>query len=448
MSGGVFYTVNERLSRPFPERRIYVRSDAGTRYWTFSPISQAGASVVAFALIGWCAFTSMSYIDKAMDGRTAENRLVAQQEAYEIQLSALRDQQRLLEEELNRSNVRGDAVTTELSGKQQLLVKTTGQLSDAVAELSGLRVEFDRLATEKRESEDLINGLNDEMISLRLALAEANQDGITVAETLQTFAATMDGVIQERDTANGRARDLGERVAVLEDEITDWESRQEHLVAQLEEATNSSLSALGELFVGSDVNLDSILKQTRRDYTGRGGGPVTSDPESEDDRVERKEQDTQRVAALVNDLERMSLMRIAIDRLPFGVPTKGARQTSGFGPRRDPLRRTYRMHNGMDFAAPRGTPIYASGEGVVSFSGRQSGYGIVVKIRHAFGFETVYAHLSKSRVKVGQRVQRGERIADMGSTGRSTGSHLHYEIRIDGKPVNPNKFIKAARNVL
>ena len=112
------------------------------------------------------------------------------------------------------------------------------------------------------------------------------------------------------------------------------------------------------------------------------------------------------------------------------------------------MRRTYRMHNGMDFAAPRGTPIYAGGDGVVSFSGRQSGYGIVVKIRHAFGFETVYAHLSKSRVKVGQRVERGERIADMGSTGRSTGSHLHYEIRIDGKPVNPNKFIKAARNVL
>jgi murein DD-endopeptidase MepM/ murein hydrolase activator NlpD len=71
-----------------------------------------------------------------------------------------------------------------------------------------------------------------------------------------------------------------------------------------------------------------------------------------------------------------------------------------------------------------------------------------VKIRHAFGFETLYGHLSKSRVQVGQRVRRGMLIADMGSTGRSTGSHLHYEVRIDGQPVNPTKFIRAARNVL
>ena len=446
MAGGVFYKINEKLSRPFPERRIYVRSDAGTRYWTFSPISQAGASVVAIALISWCAFTSMSFISKAMDGRTAENRLAAQQEAYEIQLSALREQQRLIEEELNRSNERGDAVTRELSGKQQILVSTTGRLSEAEAELTGLRVEFDRLASENLKAEDMINSLSDELIASQLSLAEAQHKNEAVAQTLQTFAATMDGVIEERDTANIRASDLDERVAVLEDEITGWQNRQEHLVAQLEEATDSSLSALNELFVGSNVNLDSILKQTRRDYTGRGGGPVSDD--NADAAGAAKDEDPQRVAALVNDLERMSLMRIAIDRLPFGMPTKGARQTSGFGPRRDPLRRTYRMHKGMDFAAPRGTPIYATGEGVVSFSGRQRGYGIVVKIRHAFGFETVYAHLSKSRVKVGQRVQRDQRIADMGSTGRSTGSHLHYEIRIDGKPVNPNKFIKAARNVL
>ena len=156
----------------------------------------------------------------------------------------------------------------------------------------------------------------------------------------------------------------------------------------------------------------------------------------------------QRLAALMTDLERMSLLRIAVDRLPFGRPTRGAEMTSGFGYRRDPYRRRSRLHKGIDFAAPIGTPIYSTAQGVVVFSGRQRGYGIVVKIRHAFGFETVYAHLSKSRVKVGQRVKRGERIADMGNTGRSTGSHLHYEVRVNGLPINPIKFIRAPRNVL
>ena len=87
-------------------------------------------------------------------------------------------------------------------------------------------------------------------------------------------------------------------------------------------------------------------------------------------------------------------------------------------------------------------------DGVVTFAGRQRGYGRVVKIRHAFGFETFYAHNSRMRLKVGQRVSRGDRIADVGSTGRSTGNHVHYEIRIDNEPVNPVKFIKAARDVL
>ncbi|MEM9063474.1 MAG: DUF5930 domain-containing protein [Pseudomonadota bacterium] len=447
MAGGVFYSINERLSGVFPERRVYVRSDAGTRYWTLSPISQAGMSFLCTALIGWCAYTSAAFIDKAMDGRTAENRLDAQQEVYEIQLAALREQQRLLEEELNRSNARGDAVTDELSGKQKLLVETTGRLTAVATELAGLRTEFEAMVAERRKSEDLLKQLTDDAVALRLRLAESEQVNDAHSSTMRTFAKTMASVISERDDEQTRANELDDRVAVLENEIADWENRQQHLVAQLEDATKTSLSALNELFVGSKVNLDGILKQTKRDFTGRGGGPLDDAPLDLEN--ERSDLETgERVAALVNDLERMSLMRIAIDRLPFGMPTRGARLTSGFGPRRDPLRRSYRMHKGIDFAAPRGTPIYSTGEGVVSFSGRQRGYGILVKIRHAFGFETVYAHLNKSRVKVGQRVARGERIADMGSTGRSTGTHLHYEIRIDGKPVNPSKFIKAARNVL
>ena len=447
MSGGAFSKINRLLSGVFPERQIYVRSEAGTRYRTFSPVSQAGASVVVLAFLGWCAFTSMAFIDKATDGRRAENRLDAQKEAYEIQLAAVREQQRLLEQELNRSNLRGDAVTSELSAKQQLLVETSGKLLTAEAELAGLRVEFERIVALDHDSRKTISALNDELDTLRLTLAEAERDRIASAETLKALSDTMDSVIAQRDSATHRASDLDERLALLEDEITGWEVRQEDLIARLEDATNSSLSTLSELFVGSDANLDSILKQTKRDYTGRGG-PDDEELLADIPKADLPEHEEERLAALTGDLERMSLMRVAIDRLPFGLPAKGTRRTSGFGPRRDPMRRSYRMHSGLDFAGPRGTPIYATGEGVVTFSGRQRGYGNVVKIRHAFGFETVYAHLNKSRVKVGQRVEREERIGDMGSTGRSTGTHLHYEIRIDGKPVNPSKFIKAARNVL
>jgi len=106
-----------------------------------------------------------------------------------------------------------------------------------------------------------------------------------------------------------------------------------------------------------------------------------------------------------------------------------------------------RMHAGTDFAAPQGTPIYATADGVVTHADWLSGYGRLIKIKHDFGIETRYAHLSQIRVTPGQRVSRGERIGDMGNSGRSTGSHLHYEVRVGDEPVNPMIFIKAANNV-
>ena len=141
-------------------------------------------------------------------------------------------------------------------------------------------------------------------------------------------------------------------------------------------------------------------------------------------------------------MDRMNLYRIAAEKAPFAVPVRDSfRFTSGFGPRWG------RMHNGTDFAAAHGTAIYATADGVVIHAGWQSGYGRLVKIQHEFGIETRYAHMSRVRVNVGQRVSRGDRIGDMGSSGRSTGTHLHYEVRIGGTPVNPMTYIKAANDV-
>ena len=105
------------------------------------------------------------------------------------------------------------------------------------------------------------------------------------------------------------------------------------------------------------------------------------------------------------------------------------------------------MHAGADFAGPVGTPIYAAGDGVVTHASWLSSYGRLVKIKHENGVETRYAHMNKIRVKKGQRVSRGDRIGDMGNTGRSTGPHLHYEVRVNGTPIDPMKFIKAGKNV-
>ncbi|MDR0976612.1 MAG: M23 family metallopeptidase [Prevotellaceae bacterium] len=116
------------------------------------------------------------------------------------------------------------------------------------------------------------------------------------------------------------------------------------------------------------------------------------------------------------------------------------RTASGFGTRIDPIYGVRRYHEGMDFAAPVGTEVYATGDGVVTTSGWETGYGNSVTIDHGFGYETRYAHLSKSLVRRGQKVVRGEVIGEVGSTGKSTGPHLHYEVHVKGKPVNPVNY--------
>jgi murein DD-endopeptidase MepM/ murein hydrolase activator NlpD len=130
--------------------------------------------------------------------------------------------------------------------------------------------------------------------------------------------------------------------------------------------------------------------------------------------------------------------------VPSSKPVMSATYTSGFGVRSDPFRGSAAMHAGIDLAAPQGTPIYATADGVVDRAEWSGGYGNMVEIDHGKGLQTRFGHLSRILVHPGDRVVRGQEIALMGSTGRSTGSHLHYEVRIDGHAVNPVPFLQSA----
>lgn len=129
-----------------------------------------------------------------------------------------------------------------------------------------------------------------------------------------------------------------------------------------------------------------------------------------------------------------------MESIPSLWPTAG-RVSSTFGGRRDPFQSKTRFHEGLDIAAPYGQNIKASASGVVSFSGWQSGYGYVIIINHGHGMSTLYGHTSKLLAKVGQTVKKGDVIARVGSSGRSTGSHLHFEIRINDNPIDPKKYL-------
>lgn len=134
--------------------------------------------------------------------------------------------------------------------------------------------------------------------------------------------------------------------------------------------------------------------------------------------------------------------------LPLGSPVADAEITSGFGGRRDPINMMRAFHEGIDFGAPLNTPVQATGDGVVKAAGWRQRYGKTIEIDHGFGITTRYAHLSCMLVQPGQKVRRGTVIGLLGSTGRTTGPHLHYEIRAAEKARDPGRFLKAASHVL
>ncbi len=141
------------------------------------------------------------------------------------------------------------------------------------------------------------------------------------------------------------------------------------------------------------------------------------------------------------------IMNLALDKenmlasLPAIQPVSNEdlkRLSSGFGTRMDPILKVPKKHNGIDFSLPKGTPVYATGDGVVKFTRSSfTGYGKQIEIDHGYGYITKYAHLNEFVVKTGQKIKRGELIAYSGNSGKSTAPHLHYEVKIDGKPVNP-----------
>jgi murein DD-endopeptidase MepM/ murein hydrolase activator NlpD len=193
------------------------------------------------------------------------------------------------------------------------------------------------------------------------------------------------------------------------------------------------------------VRVLAKLSKPRPDVLSGVGGPAEDDVadnfselqrqiDSIREAIDLRRESQEEIQGFLND------QRSLLASKPKGLPAHGW-LTSGFGMRNSPFTGKRKMHEGLDIAARTGTPVVATGDGIVSRAETAPGYGKLVVIDHGYGYRTFYAHNSKIHVKVGQRVKRGDKIAAVGNTGSSTGSHLHYEVRLNGLPVNPRNFL-------
>jgi murein DD-endopeptidase MepM/ murein hydrolase activator NlpD len=361
--------------------------------------------------------------------------------------------------ELQTYEARLNALAAERDRRANEAIAAQERFSSALAQISAMQSEL--LASETRARE-LETGLEVVQGTLRRAMSEREAAAREVARlaaaidtgsaarpgatpggdgdpTVEVLTSALADAALQRDKTRAEAREALRELDEMAYEMRLVNERNSEIFSRLEDAMTISVEPLEKMFRKAGVDPDQLLDTVRRGYSGQGG-PLT--PISLSTRGNAPSPEATRAGRIMARLDDLGLYRLAADKVPLALPVKGRfRYTSGFG------MRWGRLHAGTDLAGAHGTPIHATADGVVTHAGWLSGYGQLVKIEHALGIETRYAHMSRIRVREGQRVSRGDRIGDMGNTGRSTGTHLHYEVRVDGKAINPMTYIKAARDV-
>lgn len=242
-----------------------------------------------------------------------------------------------------------------------------------------------------------------------------------------------------------------ERIGFLEDRVERLKMENESFVDAIRHRTRQKIEEFEDIINMTGLSPQTLgIKQSaleseeeERQSAASGvdgeprGGPYV--PESAAETVEREKE-------LLDSIDQMMALHGVVGKLPLAKPLHG-KYTSGFGRRMDPFSHRLAMHTGLDIAGPAGSRVRATNAGVVAFAGRKGAYGVMVDIDHGLGISTRYGHLSKILVKSGQRVKTGDVIAVQGSTGRSTGNHLHYEVRYNDNPINPRNFLQAGHHV-
>lgn len=447
MARGTVGRVRAFVERYFPERQFYHRSHGEVRFISLSAANQIGLVFVTLLFLAWVAFASVNVVFKEQIISAKERNLVAMQQHYEVRLSEMQRAYDEVNQLLTIAAERFSSKATELETYHQQLGSYIDREAELQRKLSELRTEL-KISFEPPRGQGTTAVLMraiDLPSSPMLSRELPSPKDVELADLTQSLRSVVDA----RTTEHRGAAKTTDKISAIGQRVDQLNVRHERLMTELEERTAQSIAEM-ESFIGSTgITVRRFVTRFEERRDGVGGplidladmGVLATDP-LEYDAVERRQL---RIDA---QLDRLDALSKAMAVIPLAVPVVDAhRMTSNFGPRRDPFTRKFQFHGGIDFAGPRGTAILSTQAGTVTIAGWHGAYGKLVELDHGYGFRTRYAHMSKVAVSPGQQVQIGDKLGEIGSTGRSTGPHLHYEIWVDGKVEDPASFIQAGEYV-
>jgi murein DD-endopeptidase MepM/ murein hydrolase activator NlpD len=420
------------LHRAFPERHVMIRTDnGGFQSWTLSSMKQAVGACIGVVMLGILTYSMamVVWVDAVIDAKTAEVRDA--QDSYK---------QLLAEVALYRDQIA--EVTRGLENNHAVIARYVAP--ETAAESAGQPEAGAEPAPEAWEEEA---GRARDALLAQLAGMEEGMAELSEAHHLlgqfDDFELEMRKMVLQRDLAIDENRALTERVTDLEDLVIEMETAQAALLEHFGAVARTRIADIEGSLAEVGLDVESMLDALSVETDGKGGPFVPADLPILDKPVYEDS-----VTSLNTYVDRLGALRGLTDALPLSKPiTASHRMSSPFGVRQDPFNGRMARHEGIDFSAAMGTPVLATATGKVVAAGWRRGYGRTVEISHGLGVTTRFGHLSEITVRPGQAVARGDVVGRVGNSGRSTGPHLHYEIRVRGTPRNPAQFMKAGQHV-
>ncbi|MDO9371669.1 MAG: M23 family metallopeptidase [Gammaproteobacteria bacterium] len=273
-------------------------------------------------------------------------------------------------------------------------------------------------------------------------------------EALSAKEALLAQLSAERESARTYAQNLNSEISTLHvqlsgalNQVAEIKDAQFTLMAQLQERTKGNADRLEQAIKLTGLNLNTLGGKTNTGVGGpfvAAGTPVAKTGNPFTDMNDMFEDS---VVKLETQMNRWASLEGLFEHLPVVAPLNTGHLSSRFGKRQDPFTNRWAMHSGIDLSAPLNTPVYSTAPGKITFAGRDGPYGYMVEIDHGLGLTTRHGHLNKLLVKSGEQVDLHHKIGLVGSSGRSTGPHLHYEVMFQGEPHDPARFLEAGKYV-
>ena len=475
------------LHATFPERQVYIRSDGRVQFFTFGPTLQATLAGLVLIFLGWVAFASVNVIFKDRIIAAKDHRYQQMQSTYENRVADLQ----LSYDELNGALVSAEdhfkSAADELQAKQQTVAKLLTQKEVVDSTLASLKDGTHVVGPHAGSDADVpmaahASGMASDSIGsdapARGGPAPGDEDNFggggsqlsVMPQPMRpqprtakpTRASFLDATVGR--LASALFPEKKQIVPVLSSKIANlpafralsvqtarvrgMSGEETALLEGVDHQVYSRIGTVQAVLKRVGINPDQMEQQVSSDEGGVGG-PLVPISEMHIDGIS----DAAFVAAYSGasaHARELDALFAGLRHVPLTTPVRGSQfeLTSDFGPRVDPFTRRLSFHSGLDFGGPWGSTVVATAPGTVVWAGNKGGYGNMVEIDHGLGIRTRYGHLSSILVRVGAKIAKGSPVGKLGSTGRSTGPHVHYEVWLADVVRDPSRFIEAGRHVL